>query len=182
MLAIYQDKVEKDVCYETLSEDEPTVYEFKTWMQDISDFIKEKGQRKLVLVFDNMDRLPAEKVKELWSSIHTFFADSGFENVWAVIPFDETHLACAFGDETDEQTKQLTKYFINKTFPIVYRVAPNASTNSLLNILDRKSTRLGKLYHISMRWSLLNKSESFIDKILGQLFRLFVGLISECTS
>ena len=62
-----------------------------------------------------MDRLPAEKVKELWSSIHTFFADSGFENVWAVIPFDETHLACAFGDETDEQTKQLTKYFINKT-------------------------------------------------------------------
>ena len=25
MLAIYQDKVEKDVCYETLSEDEPTV-------------------------------------------------------------------------------------------------------------------------------------------------------------
>lgn len=39
------------------------------------------------------------------------FADSGFENVWAVIPFDETHLTCAFGDETDEQTKQLTKYF-----------------------------------------------------------------------
>ena len=27
MLAIYQDKVEKDVCYETLSEDEPTVYD-----------------------------------------------------------------------------------------------------------------------------------------------------------
>ena len=129
MLAIYQDKVEKDVCYETLSEDEPTVYEFKTWMQDISDFIKEKGLRKLVLVFDNMDRLPAEKVKELWSSIHTFFADSGFENVWAVIPFDETHLACAFGDETNEQTKQLTKYFINKTFPIVYRVAPPVITD-----------------------------------------------------
>jgi len=129
LLAIYQDKVEKDVCYETLSEDEPTVYEFKMWMQDISDFIKEKGQRKLVLVFDNMDRLPAEKVKELWSSIHTFFADSGFENVWAVIPFDETHLACAFGDETEEQTKQLTKYFINKTFPIVYRVAPPVITD-----------------------------------------------------
>ena len=47
----YQDKVEKDVCYETLSEDEPTVYEFKTWMQDISDFIKEKGQRKFCLLY-----------------------------------------------------------------------------------------------------------------------------------
>ncbi len=127
LLAIYQDKVENDVCYETLSEDEPTVYEFKAWMQDISDFIK--NRHKLVLVFDNMDRLPAEKVKELWSSIHTFFADSGFENIWAVIPFDEKHLACAFGDETEDQTKQLTKYFINKTFPIVYRVAPPVITD-----------------------------------------------------
>lgn len=136
LLAIYQDKIENDVCYETLSEDEPTVCEFKAWMQDISDFIKEKGQHKLVLVFDNMDRLPAEKVKELWSSIHTFFADSGFENVWAVIPFDETHLACAFGDETNEQTKQLTKYFINKTFPIVYRVAPPVITD-YRNIVDK---------------------------------------------
>ncbi len=129
LLAIYQDKIENDVCYETLSEDEPTVCEFKAWMQDISDFIKKEGRQKLVLVFDNMDRLPAEKVKELWSSIHTFFADSGFENVWAVIPFDESHLACAFGDESDEQTKQLTRYFINKTFPIVYRVAPPVITD-----------------------------------------------------
>ena len=123
LLAIYQDKIENDVCYETLSED------------DISDFIKKEGQQKLVLVFDNMDRLPAEKVKELWSSIHTFFADSGFENIWAVIPFDETHLACAFGDESNEQTKQLTRYFINKTFPIIYRVAPPVITD-YRNIVD----------------------------------------------
>lgn len=61
MLAIYQDKVEKDVCYETLSEDEPTVYEFKTWMQDISDFIKEKGQRKLVLVLTTWIVSPLKK-------------------------------------------------------------------------------------------------------------------------
>lgn len=91
--------------------------------------MKENKKPKLVLVFDNMDRLPAEKVKELWSSIHTFFADSGFENIWAVIPFDETHLACAFGDKSKEETKLLTKYFINKTFPIVYRVAPPVITD-----------------------------------------------------
>lgn len=135
LLAIYQDKIENDICYETLSEEEPTVNEFKAWMQDISNFIGEKKRRKLVIVFDNMDRLPAEKVKELWSSIHTFFADCGFANIWAVIPFDESHLACAFGDESNEKTKQLTKYFINKTFPIVYRVAPPVITD-YRNIFD----------------------------------------------
>lgn len=135
LLAIYQDKIEKEVCYETLSIDEPTVYEFKNWMQEISDFIKTNGKPKIVLVFDNMDRLPAEKVKELWSSIHTFFADGGFDCIWAIIPFDETHLACAFGNIEGTQAKLLTRCFINKTFPIVYRVAPPVITD-YRNIFD----------------------------------------------
>ena len=29
----------------------------------------------MIIVFDNMDRLPNNKVQELWSSIHTFFAE-----------------------------------------------------------------------------------------------------------
>lgn len=129
LLAIYDDKIENDICYETLSEDEPTVTEFKAWMQDISDFIGDNRAKKLVVIFDNMDRLPAEKVKELWSSIHTFFSEDGFSNIWAIIPFDEKHLACAFGSENEIKAKQLTSYFINKTFPIVYRVAPPVITD-----------------------------------------------------
>lgn len=119
LLAIYTDKIKKDICYETISEEEPTVVEFKAWMRDISDFLSTKN-RKLVIVFDNMDRLPADKVKELWSSIHTFFAevDNGFENVWVIIPYDEKHLACAFGDD-DIKNKELARHFISKTFPVV---------------------------------------------------------------
>lgn len=127
-LAIYSDKIENDICYETLSEDEPTVKEFKDWMSDISDFIgknKDSNKKsKLVIVFDNMDRLPNEKVKELWSSIHTFFAEDGFENIWAIIPFDEKHLCRAFANEIET-----TKCFINKTFPVVYRVTPPVITD-----------------------------------------------------
>lgn len=129
LLAIYNDKVENDVCYETLSEDEPTVTEFKTWMKDISDYIENNKKPRLVLVFDNMDRLPTEKVKELWASIHTFFADDGFENIWAIIPFDKKHLACAFGNEDSDEAKDLTNLFISKTFPVIYRVAPPVITD-----------------------------------------------------
>ncbi len=129
LLAIYNKKIENDICYETLSEDEPTVREFKAWMSDISSFIKKNNKPNLVIIFDNMDRLPADKVKELWSSIHTFFADDGFDNIWAVIPFDNKHLSCAFGYEGSKEAQELTKYFINKTFPIVYRVAPPVITD-----------------------------------------------------
>jgi len=134
LVAIYNDKIRNDICYETISEEEPTVREFKSWMQDVSDsVIKGKMGRKLVVVFDNMDRLPAEKVKQLWSSIHTFFSEDGFDNVWAIVPFDEEHLSCAFGESIEEEhkkeTKMLTKYFINKTFPIIYRVTPPIITD-----------------------------------------------------
>lgn len=120
-ISIYSGKIENDVSYETISEEEPSVIDFRKWMQDISDNIG-KSNKKLIVVYDNMDRLPADKVKELWSSIHTFFSENGFPNIWVIIPFDEKHLSCAFGESNDKE--QLTKHFINKTFPIVYRVKP----------------------------------------------------------
>jgi hypothetical protein len=130
LLQISNDQISEMTNYETINEDEPTVAKFKKWMQDISGFLS--NNKKLIIVFDNMDRLPAEKVKELWSSIHTFFSEDGFDNIWTIIPFDEKHLSCAFGEtETEDKKKiELTKYFIAKTFPVVFRVAPPVITDT----------------------------------------------------
>ena len=121
VVSIYNGTIKNDISYETVSEEEPSVIDFRKWVQDISDNIG-KSNKKLIIVYDNMDRLPADKVKELWSSIHTFFSENGFPNIWVIIPFDEKHLSCAFGKSNDKE--QLTKHFISKTFPIVYRVKP----------------------------------------------------------
>jgi hypothetical protein len=120
LLQISKDENIETKNYETINEEEPTVAKFNAWMLDISNYIKQKSLKKLIVIFDNMDRLPSEKVKELWSSIHTFFSDSEFENIWTIIPFDEKHLSKAFGEN---QADDLTKHFISKTFPVVYRVA-----------------------------------------------------------
>ncbi len=121
ILAVYNDKEKKETEYEVISEEEPSVVEFKKWMQDVSDNLNPKKCRKLVIIFDNMDRLPAEKVKQLWSSIHTFFAETGFDNIWVIIPYDITHLSCAFGDN-ETKAHELAQYFINKTFPVTFTV------------------------------------------------------------
>jgi hypothetical protein len=121
VVSIYNGTIKNDISYETVSEEEPSVIDFRKWVQDISDNIG-KSNKKLIIVYDNMDRLPADRVKELWSSIHTFFSENGFPNIWVIIPFDEKHLSCAFGKSNDKE--QLTKHFISKTFPIVYRVKP----------------------------------------------------------
>ena len=131
LLKISKDENIETKNYETINEDEPNVFKFRTWMQDISDYIKENKKPRLIVVFDNMDRLPSNKVKELWSSIQTFFSsENGFENIWAIIPFDREHLARAFNDDAQNQgNEELTNHFIEKTFPIVYRVSPPIITD-----------------------------------------------------
>lgn len=104
--------------YETISEDEPSVMKFKKWMNDLSDYLVHSSkQNKLILVFDNMDRLQKHQVREFWASIHTFFSEGSFENIWAIIPYDFNHLKDTFDETADAEL------FLQKTFPVSYSVA-----------------------------------------------------------
>lgn len=108
------------VTEEYVSSEEPSIQEFRNWMQAISDYIDNNHRQKLILVFDNMDRLAPEKVRQLWSSIYAFFAGEVFENIWVIIPYDEKHLVKAFSERDVKEGDN----FIKKTFSMVYRVSP----------------------------------------------------------
>lgn len=116
----YQNKLEEETKYEMISEDEPSVRKFRIWMSEIS---KDLDKKNLILVFDNMDRLPQKKVQELWSSIHVFFCENSYDNIKVIVPFDREHIKLAFKSE-DIEKKQYGDDFINKTFNVVYRVSP----------------------------------------------------------
>lgn len=103
-------------------EKEPSVREFQDWIADLSRALTDK---KLVVVFDNMDRLPPNKVLELWSSIHTFFAETSIEGVWVIVPFDRKHIMAAFPGQSEEVPKE----FLKKSFSVIYRVAPPVLTD-----------------------------------------------------
>lgn len=123
---VHQNTIEEEIRYETVSEDEPSVKKFRDWMKDISGALQTK---KLVIVFDNMDRLHKRKVQELWSSIHVFFAENSYENIRVIVPFDRAHIKTAFTSEEHSDNKFFGNDFINKTFNIVYRVSPPILTD-----------------------------------------------------
>jgi len=105
---------------ETISEDEPTVLQFTKFLSKLENGVS----KRLVIVFDNMDRLPAPKVKEIWSSIHTFFAnDYNSLKTWAIVPFDNKHICDIFKGEADSDKLRADSY-IHKTFSIVFHVSP----------------------------------------------------------
>ncbi len=117
---IYQQSQKEEITFERISEEEPSVKKFRDWMKEISEDLKEK---MLLIVFDNMDRLPNKKILELWSSIHTFFAESNYDNIKVLIPFDRQNIKSAFEDSKSSENNYADD-FINKTFNIVYRVSP----------------------------------------------------------
>ena len=131
LFLIYADKVNEETKHEVLIEREPTSRSFKRWISEISE---ELDANHLVIVIDNMDRLPKTKVQELWATIHSIFTDIELDNIRVIIPFDREHIKCAFRSEdiqvnaqNDDCTKEDIIYgndFINKTFQIVFRVAP----------------------------------------------------------
>lgn len=118
---LYKNKDLTNETHVTISEKEPSVKEFQGWMNDLS---KDLEKKKLIIVFDNMDRLPPEKVRELWSSIHTFFAEQSFDNIWVIIPFDREHISDAF-----ENKIEISDQFLEKSFSIIYRVSPPVLTD-----------------------------------------------------
>ena len=123
MFAMYNTEGKSDTTSFVISEQEPSVREFKEWMNEVSKGLSE--DEKLVIVFDNMDRLPSEKVHQFWSLIQTFFADDGYENIWCIVPYDESHLASVFsGNENENESERvsLLRLYLDKTFPVVFRV------------------------------------------------------------
>lgn len=70
---MYKGKISEESTYEVISEKEPSSSQFKEWMHQLDGSIRDS--KKVILVFDNMDRLPIAKVQEFWAAIHSFFAE-----------------------------------------------------------------------------------------------------------
>ncbi len=121
---VLTDGIEYRRSLDIVCEDDPTVADFKMWMKTVSDSM----DQKLIVIFDDMDRLSADKVRQLWSSIHTFFAQETYKNIWVMIPYDRETIDSVFGgvesaaNTSDRDRSNMSQYFINKTFSITFCV------------------------------------------------------------
>ena len=107
--------------HETVIKDEPSVSRF----QDIFEHIYKglKDGKKLIIVFDNMDRLSdPQKLMSTWSLLHTFFAEKNYEGkIWAIVPFAGKQLSELMTKGIDK-TSRTSEDFINKTFFTTFRI------------------------------------------------------------
>lgn len=101
----------------------PSVKEFKKCFEEIS---KKLGNKKLIIVYDNIDRLKPDDVKNIWSSLSLLFAQDFNKNITTIIPFSKKHILQSFNIEDD---KYESEKFLTKIFPVIIPVPkpPNLS-------------------------------------------------------
>lgn len=148
---IYKDDIKEETKFETISEKEPSSRQFKDRIHEIDNGLKQNNDIVLILVIDNMDRLPKQKVQELWAAIHSCFSEEKYTNIRIIVPFDRLHIRNAFQSENlvrqcDGKDNAITVYgddFINKTFYIVYTVPPPILSGWMHYFKDRWKEAFG---------------------------------------
>ncbi len=193
LLAIYKDKEIEQSCAEFTNEYNPSVLQFLGFFSDIGTEIT--PSKHIVLVFDNMDRVSKERVKELWASLHILFADRRKipANIHVIIPFDRSHIQIAF---CAEGGLSYGDDYINKTFDIVYRVAPPVLSDwkrffklkwieAEIKVNDEEYSRIEQIYDLLSREQtprsiivFINEFVSIIEqteeKIPGRYIAIFI--------
>lgn len=169
---IYKDDIKEETKFETISEKEPSSRQFKEWIHEIDNGLKQNNGIVLILVIDNMDRLPKQKVQELWAAIHSCFSEEKYTNIRIIVPFDRLHIRNAFQTENlvrqcDGKDNAITVYgddFINKTFYIVYTVPPPILSGWMHYFKDRWKEAFGNSaivdYSVLQVYDMLTKEQS----------------------
>ncbi|MES1930487.1 ATP/GTP-binding protein [Salinisphaera dokdonensis CL-ES53] len=82
---------------QNIREEDPTKYEFDHHFREIVSEIQ-KNENRLIIVFDNVDRLPPDLIVKAWSEIRSVYVTSEShvkrlrEAVTVIIPFDAKHV------------------------------------------------------------------------------------------
>lgn len=123
MISLFHNEPGKNVVEIKNKAPEPSAIEFRQRFLEISRIIAGKGHR-LVLIIDNLDRLPVAEAVTLWASLRAFLFESNssgeeeFQPV-IIVPLD----ANAAGKiHVNDKEDKLSKAFVEKTFDVVFHV------------------------------------------------------------
>lgn len=105
----------------TIRTPEPTSVEFEKRFKDMLDKAL-TDERRLVIVVDNLDRLPADQARSVWAAMRTFFEAreaTWSDRLWLIVPFDPSAIPYLLGDtqaDTQGMGKAIREIFLAKVF------------------------------------------------------------------
>lgn len=117
----------------TIKTADPTSLEFRDIFTKVLDSVLADEKRTLVVVADNLDRMPLDEARNIWATMRTFFECGNSEDktwaprFWLIVPFDPQGARLIWrqgSGEKAEKDDESAESFIDKTFQVTFRVPP----------------------------------------------------------
>ena len=155
--SVFSKESEKTSITQNIRDEDPTQYEFnKIFREIVAKF--QSGGNHLVIVFDNIDRLPIARIADVWSEVrsvfHTVQNNEGEKNgveqsITAIVPYDRmvalqalSHKDIANGDG------YLESDMFRKSFDAILNVAPPVLTDAAKFFVDQFQIASGEHFDV----------------------------------
>lgn len=141
-LLITAKQYEKQQSTQHIREVDPNDFEFQATLSEIISTVQSANTR-VVLVLDNIDRLPADQIDDHWSAIRSIFSRSiadgkhtKDDSITAIVPYDRSHIQGTIHgtgggyDVSPAEGALAKRELFSKTFDEILFVAPPVMSNS----------------------------------------------------
>lgn len=137
---------------------EPTTIEFQETFRNML-LVANKDGRRLVIVVDNLDRLPETEAIAMWSTIRSFFLGAlpAGESVSAlampsvILPIDDQAVARMYGSALEADRDNLARSFMDKTFDMTFHVSGPVLSDWNAYLAEQLEKIFGK--ELSSEWA-----------------------------
>lgn len=151
---VFTKESDHDELVQHVKENNPTSEKFQSFFREVLLSAQKKGDR-IVLILDNIDRLPKDILMQFWAEARSIVANVSHQKdlqstrVTGIIPFDTKCIVEAYKEGSPNRQAeaiQSARSIIEKTFDTTIKVSPPLSTDwrSFLN------TRLEEAFHHSI--------------------------------
>jgi uncharacterized membrane protein len=182
-LSFFSKDAETTHIEQRIREIDPSQHEFETTFKDIIAG-HQTEERRIIIVFDNVDRLPNDGIKDAWANIRAIVSADGTSDgaerkVTLIIPYDREHILTAI--TTDDDDEKVQEDLLRKSFDAILFVAPpvisDASAFFELKLLEALGDQIDqgagyrayKIFDISCQGSLSTPRQiiAFINAVAG---------------
>lgn len=130
--SLFTKQQENETTTQNIREEDPNEYEFEITLLDTLQVLQENDYR-IVVVFDNIDRLPKDSISNAWADIRAVFSgdptnpNKDQRACTAIVPYDRDHVFEAISDGGPNGSSE--KDLFRKTFDEIFRVSPPVASN-----------------------------------------------------
>ena len=135
---------------------DPNDYEFHSTLRETLGVVQSEDER-VVVVLDNIDRLPRKEIKEYWAQVRSIFArahgeiiQGKYTEITAIVPYDRKLIEANVTTDGDEETGQndlssfASRELFSKTFAEILSVSPPVLSNAREFFADKLEEALPK--------------------------------------